>query len=85
MRGAISMRGPAVSMRGAAVSMRGPAVSMRGPAVSMRAAVRHLYHHDLEALIWVFVWIMCCYNEGKRRRVTGHPSGGSGVDQCARP
>ncbi|TRM67306.1 hypothetical protein BD626DRAFT_564282 [Schizophyllum amplum] len=43
--------------------------AMRG-AVSMRGAVRHLYHHDLEAIIWVFVWIMCCYNEGKRRRVT---------------
>ncbi|KAI5895551.1 uncharacterized protein SCHCODRAFT_02573300 [Schizophyllum commune H4-8] len=23
-----------------------------------------VYHHDLEALIWIFVWVMCCYDGG---------------------
>ncbi|TRM57764.1 hypothetical protein BD626DRAFT_586521 [Schizophyllum amplum] len=36
---------------------------------AMRGEVRHLYRHDLEAMIWVFVWIMCCYDEGKQRTV----------------
>ncbi|TRM67315.1 hypothetical protein BD626DRAFT_99120 [Schizophyllum amplum] len=36
---------------------------------AMRGEVRHLYRHDLEAMIWVFVWIMCCYNAGRSRPV----------------
>ncbi|KAI0323383.1 hypothetical protein GY45DRAFT_1264654, partial [Cubamyces sp. BRFM 1775] len=24
-----------------------------------------LYRHDLEALIWVLVWVVCCYDNGK--------------------
>ncbi|TRM57761.1 hypothetical protein BD626DRAFT_464553 [Schizophyllum amplum] len=36
---------------------------------AMRGEVRHLYRHNLEAMIWVFVWIMCCYNAGRSRPV----------------
>ena len=24
-----------------------------------------LYRHDLEALIWVLIWVVCCYDDGK--------------------
>ncbi|OJT07299.1 hypothetical protein TRAPUB_1835 [Trametes pubescens] len=27
-----------------------------------RGEVRHLYRHDLEAFLWIFVWVLCCYN-----------------------
>ncbi|KAL1943780.1 hypothetical protein VTO73DRAFT_4225 [Trametes versicolor] len=30
-----------------------------------RGEVRHLYRHDLEAFLWIFVWVLCCYKDGK--------------------
>lgn len=26
-----------------------------------RGGVRRLYRHDLEALLWIFLWVVCCY------------------------
>ncbi|KAI0675805.1 hypothetical protein C8Q78DRAFT_963807 [Trametes maxima] len=28
--------------------------------------VKHLYRHDLEAFFWIFIWVICCYKDGKR-------------------
>ncbi|TRM57877.1 hypothetical protein BD626DRAFT_204483 [Schizophyllum amplum] len=30
--------------------------------------VRHLYRYDLEALVWVLTWTVCCYENGMRRQ-----------------
>ncbi|TRM57878.1 hypothetical protein BD626DRAFT_634415, partial [Schizophyllum amplum] len=32
-----------------------------------RNEIHHLYRHDLEALVWVLVWMVCCYEDGTRR------------------
>ncbi|KAI5831631.1 hypothetical protein K523DRAFT_300139, partial [Schizophyllum commune Tattone D] len=26
--------------------------------------LEHLYRHDLEAFIWVFIWVACCIEDG---------------------
>ncbi|KAI4294382.1 hypothetical protein K525DRAFT_363822 [Schizophyllum commune Loenen D] len=33
---------------------------------SRACRAQHLYRHDLEALIWVLVWVVCCYKDGRR-------------------
>ncbi|KAI0671517.1 hypothetical protein C8Q78DRAFT_1029315 [Trametes maxima] len=30
--------------------------------------VQYFYHHDLEAFMWIFIWVVCCYEDGKRRK-----------------
>ncbi|KAI5832627.1 hypothetical protein K523DRAFT_234840 [Schizophyllum commune Tattone D] len=33
---------------------------------ALKGQVRHLYRHDLEAFVWILVWVVCCFHEGKR-------------------
>ncbi|KAI0666869.1 hypothetical protein C8Q78DRAFT_983472 [Trametes maxima] len=33
---------------------------------ALSGCVRHLYRHDLEAMFWVYIWVVCCYGNGKR-------------------
>ena len=37
-------------------------LTARGPY----RTIQHLYRHDLEALIWVFVWTISCYADGEK-------------------
>ncbi|KAL1758230.1 hypothetical protein FB107DRAFT_272265 [Schizophyllum commune] len=30
--------------------------------------LEHLYRHDLEAFIWVFIWVACCIEDGTSSR-----------------
>ncbi|KAI5895563.1 uncharacterized protein SCHCODRAFT_02619770 [Schizophyllum commune H4-8] len=55
---------------------RPPAISNPFAAVDVLLAVfwpnsragraQHLYRHDLKALIWVLVWVVCCYKDERR-------------------
>lgn len=31
----------------------------------VRGGVRRLYRHDLEALLCIFLWVVCCYEDGR--------------------
>ncbi|KAI5895549.1 uncharacterized protein SCHCODRAFT_02677141 [Schizophyllum commune H4-8] len=33
---------------------------------AMRGEVQHLYRHDLEAFFYILIWVICCYDEGRR-------------------
>ena len=42
------------------------AVSLITARRAPSGTIQHLYRHDLEALIWVFVWTISCYADGEK-------------------
>jgi hypothetical protein len=48
-------------------------------ADAQRGEVKHLYRHDLESFIWVFIWICFTYSEGALLPAESRP-----LDQWAR-
>ncbi|CDO68843.1 hypothetical protein BN946_scf184805.g52 [Trametes cinnabarina] len=39
---------------------------------AFRGNVAILYHHDLKAFVWVLIWAVCCYQNGKMIRTAPH-------------